>query len=126
MQLISDQSLALIIDDQIRLLPSIADGELMMRNTGILIQGLRILDIPMLITQQYTKGLGMSDPSIYLHTGTMEYLEKRTFSCWKMTPFAVASKPPAAVRLSSLESKHTSAYFKQPWILFMPATKPSW
>lgn len=83
MQLISDQSLALIIDDQIRLLPSIADGELMMRNTGILIQGLRILDIPMLITQQYTKGLGMSDPSIYLHTGTMEYLEKRTFSCWK-------------------------------------------
>ena len=74
MQLISDQSLALIIDDQIRLLPSIAD---------ILIQGLRILDIPMLITQQYTKGLGMSDSSIYLHTGTMEYLEKRTFSCWK-------------------------------------------
>ena len=44
MQLISDQSLALIIDDQIRLLPSIADGELMMRNTGILIQGEEIVE----------------------------------------------------------------------------------
>ena len=98
----------------------------MMRNTGILIQGLRILDIPMLITQQYTKGLGMSDPSIYLHTGTMEYLEKRTFSCWKDDTIRRRIEASAAVRLSSLESKHTSAYFKQPWILFMPATKPSW
>lgn len=75
------QCLALIIDEQARLLPSIADNTQLLYNTGVLIQGLRILQVPMIITQQYTKGLGMSDPSIFLHAGTSEYMEKRTFSC---------------------------------------------
>lgn len=83
MNITSNSSLFLIIDDQVRLLPSICDAEKMLHNTGILIQGLKLLNVPMVITQQYTKGLGMSDPSIYLHTGTEDYLEKRTFSCWK-------------------------------------------
>lgn len=83
MHITSNASLFLIIDDQVRLLPSIYDAEKMLHNTEILIQGLKILNVPMVITQQYTKGLGMSDSSIYLHTGTEDYLEKRTFSCWK-------------------------------------------
>lgn len=64
------------------LLPSITDAELLLHNTGILIEGLKILNVPMIVTQQYTKGLGMSDASIYHHTGTTEYMDKRTFSCW--------------------------------------------
>lgn len=82
MKIKPDTALALIIDDQVRLLPSITDSELLLKNTGILIQGLKILDVPMMITQQYTRGLGMSDSSIYLHAETMDYMEKRTFSCW--------------------------------------------
>lgn len=83
MKIKSDAALALIIDDQVRLLPAITDAKTLLHNTGILIQGLKILDIPMIITQQYTKGLGMSDPSVYIHAGTREYMEKRTFSCWE-------------------------------------------
>ena len=126
MQLISDQSLALIIDDQIRLLPSIADGELMMRNTGILIQGLRILDSH------------AHHPAIHQRTGNVRILPSiSTLELWniwknapsvagKMTPFAVASnlRPPSDYPLWNREQH--PAYFKQPWILFMPATKPSW
>lgn len=77
-----DQCLALIIDLQARLLPAISESALILQNTRTLIRGLKILDVPLLITQQYTKGLGMSDPSIFLHAGTEVYLDKRTFSCW--------------------------------------------
>ena len=82
MKIKGDQCLALIIDDQIRLLPSISESALLLQNTGILLQGLQILEVPLLITQQYTKGLGMSDPSIFHYAGTEHYLEKRSFSCW--------------------------------------------
>lgn len=82
MKIKPDAALALIIDDQVRLLPSIFESDTLLHNTGILIQGLKILEVPMMITQQYTKGLGMSDPSVYLHAETTEYMEKRTFSCW--------------------------------------------
>lgn len=82
MKIKKDQCLALIIDLQVKLLPAISEPSLILQNTGTLIQGLKILEVPMLITQQYTKGLGMSDPSIFFHAGTKNYLDKRTFSCW--------------------------------------------
>lgn len=82
MKIKRDQCLTLIIDDQIKLLPSISESAMLLQNTGILIQGLKILEVPLLITQQYTKGLGMSDPSIFFYAQTEQYLEKRSFSCW--------------------------------------------
>lgn len=82
MKIKKDQCLTLIIDLQVKLLPAISESALILHNNGILIQGLKILEVPMLITQQYTKGLGMSDPSIFFHAGSETYLDKRTFSCW--------------------------------------------
>ena len=55
-------AIALAIDEQERLLPAIQNGEETLRHTETLLKGLRLLDIPILITQQYTKGLGMSAP----------------------------------------------------------------
>ena len=49
----------------------------MERNASILIQGLRTLDIPMMIAQRYTKGLGNSVQSVYEAAGTDEYLDKK-------------------------------------------------
>lgn len=82
MKIKKEQCLALIIDDQMKLLPSISESALLLRNTDILIQGLKILEVPLLITQQYTKGLGMSAPSIFLYAQTESYFDKRSFSCW--------------------------------------------
>lgn len=82
MQIKREKCLTLIIDDQIKLLPSISASEQLLNNTKILIQGLHILEVPMMITQQYTKGLGMSDPSIFQSAQTETYWEKRSFSCW--------------------------------------------
>ena len=83
MKIKADHALTLIIDDQIKLLPSIANAEQMLQNTCTLLSGLRLLEIPMLITQQYTKGLGMTDQSIFHHSGVMDYEEKITFSCFQ-------------------------------------------
>ena len=82
MKIKREQCLTLLIDDQVKLLPAIHESAMLLQNTTILLQGLRILEVPIQITQQYTKGLGMSDPSIFCYAGTTDYLEKRTFSCW--------------------------------------------
>lgn len=82
MKIKREQCLTLLIDDQVKLLPAIYESALLLQNTKILLQGLRILEVPIQITQQYTKGLGMSDPSIFRYSETTDYLEKRTFSCW--------------------------------------------
>ena len=44
MQIKREQCMAIIIDDQVKLLPAISDSETLLKNTGILIQGLKILD----------------------------------------------------------------------------------
>lgn len=82
MKIKKEDALALIVDIQERLLPVMEQKDLLLKNTRILMEGLQILDVPMMITQQYTKGLGMTDPSLFPFTGTDHYLEKRTFSCW--------------------------------------------
>lgn len=79
----SNQTLTLIVDNQVKLLPSITDSEQMLQNTRTLLSGLKILEIPMIITQQYTKGLGMSEKSIFNTSGVTNYMDKITFSCWK-------------------------------------------
>jgi isochorismate hydrolase len=61
------------------------------RNLPILLRGLEILDIPLLVTQQYTRGLGPTIPMIQDTLGWKRdsspdvgkpYIEKIAFSCW--------------------------------------------
>ena len=81
MKIRQQHGIALAIDEQERLLPAIHNGEEVLQHTELLLKGLRLLDVPILITQQYTKGLGMSAPSLFTAAGTDSWLEKRTFSC---------------------------------------------
>lgn len=81
MKIQSQHAIALTIDEQERLLPAIYNGQEILHHTELLLKGLRLLEIPILITQQYTKGLGMSAPSVFAAAGTESWLEKRTFSC---------------------------------------------
>ena len=81
MKIRQQHAIALAIDEQERLLPAIHNGEEVLQHTELLLKGLRLLDVPILITQQYTKGLGMSAPSLFTAAGTDSRLEKRTVSC---------------------------------------------
>ena len=73
----------MIIDFQERLLPAMNDYEAVGRRSEILIKGLKELEVPMIITQQYTKGLGMSVPFVFAATGSEEYMDKTEFSAMK-------------------------------------------
>ena len=80
MRIEREHTAALIVDFQERLVPAIADHEALMERVRILLQGLKVLDIPMTVTQQYTKGLGMSVSEVWEASGETEYLDKISFS----------------------------------------------
>ena len=50
-------------------------------NTGILLQGLQILEIPLIATQQYTKGLGSTVINLSQYLSGIPVIEKLSFSC---------------------------------------------
>ena len=82
MRILAEDTMALIIDFQERLVPVIKDNEELLQHTAILIKGLRMLGIPMVVTQQYTKGIGMTVQKISEAVGEdFKYYDKITFSC---------------------------------------------
>lgn len=69
----------LVIDVQERLLPAIHDYRRVVWNCGRLIDGARILGVPVTGTEQYPKGLGRTVPELAQRLGALP--EKLTFSC---------------------------------------------
>ena len=81
MRITKENTLGLIIDFQERLFPVMYENEKLLNTTKILVEGLQVLDIPLLLTQQYTKGLGETIPEIKSAITSFEPIEKRAFSC---------------------------------------------
>ncbi|MDF2544096.1 MAG: hypothetical protein K0S47_3814 [Herbinix sp.] len=82
MRIEREDTLALIIDFQERLMPAMNGADELLHNTEILIKGFQVLDVPMLVTQQYTKGLGMTIPELIETIGEdFSYYDKLSFSC---------------------------------------------
>jgi nicotinamidase-related amidase len=77
----SEHALLLVIDVQGKLANLAWRSERMQNNIRILIEGTRILGIPMLATEQYPKGLGHTVDSIALLFGDAPVIEKNSFSC---------------------------------------------
>lgn len=82
MRIKAEDTVALVIDYQERLVPAMEDKDTLLHNTQTLIEGLKILEIPTIISQQYTKGLGMTVPEITNILGEeFSYFDKKAFSC---------------------------------------------
>lgn len=81
MRIKKENSIGLIIDIQSRLFPFISGNEQMSKNVRKLIQGLNVLGIKQIVTEQYRKGLGETIPEIQALYPEFKYLEKSTFSC---------------------------------------------
>lgn len=82
MRILAEDTMALVIDFQEKLMPVIHNNEELLHNTEILIKGLKTLGIPMIVTQQYTKGIGMTVPQITEIFGKdFCYEDKVAFSC---------------------------------------------
>ena len=81
MRILKENAAGLVIDIQEKIFPHINGHEQLARNARILIEGLQILEIPLLVTQQYTKGLGETIPSISETLIHVPRIEKIAFSC---------------------------------------------
>lgn len=70
----------LVIDIQERLLPHMDQREALLKKCTTLLKGLRVLGIPLMITEQYPKGLGptVREISDVISEGV---IEKISFSC---------------------------------------------
>jgi nicotinamidase-related amidase len=84
-QITSDNALLLVIDIQANLAAAMKKEvyDTVEKNTGILISTARALSIPVLLSEQYTKGLGPTMDAVK-QSLPVEHkpIEKISFSCW--------------------------------------------
>lgn len=72
-------SALLVIDVQEKLVPRIAGADVLLKNIAFLIDGARLLDVPVTATEQYPKGLGPTVPELASRLPTRP--DKVAFSC---------------------------------------------
>ena len=76
-----EDTLAVFIDFQEKLMPAMSNKEVLEDKVVRLAEGLKVLDIPHIVTQQYTKGIGETIPSIAEAIGEFEAIDKTCFGC---------------------------------------------
>lgn len=83
----TDSSL-IIIDVQEKLMPAVKHHKKIIANCAALVTGAKRFDVPLVITEQYPKGLGRTVPAVGdLAQGAVKIIEKNSFSGVKHTPF---------------------------------------
>lgn len=92
MRITKENTVGLVIDIQERLFPVMHEKEKLLNNCKILVQGLGGLNIPLIVTQQYSKGLGETIPEIKSLISDFNFIEKRAFSCCDETEVSESLK----------------------------------
>ena len=85
-----NDSVLVVVDCQTKLMPAINNTEELEKTVVKLAKGIRVLGVPVVVTQQYTKGLGPTTDDICEALGGFEPVEKTTFSAMGCPEFAEA------------------------------------
>lgn len=86
MRIPKEETLVLVIDIQERLYGHINNHEALLKNMTILLQGLKHLELPFIVNEQYKKGLGATIPEIEAIVCQDTHFEKTSFSCLQNPP----------------------------------------
>lgn len=82
MRIKRDETIAVVIDVQEKLFPLIYDNENLSLRAQKLIRGLKVLQIPLLLTEQYPEGIGPTITDIRsLFEENFGIIKKMSFSC---------------------------------------------
>lgn len=81
-----------VVDIQEKLLPPIFEKERMVRNSQLLIRLAKILGLPVLLSTQYSKGLGPTVPEIASLLPEVAPLEKIEFGCFNNDAYCARVK----------------------------------
>jgi nicotinamidase-related amidase len=76
-----------VVDIQEKLLPPIFNKEALVKNSQLLIRLAKILDLPVMVTTQYSKGLGPTLPEIASLLADVTPTDKLEFSCFGSDAF---------------------------------------
>lgn len=82
MRILPQEAIVLCIDFQEKLVPSMHDKEEIVGNAVKLLSGIKLLDIPVLITRQYPKGIGDTVEAIKKAAPSGQVHDKNTFSVY--------------------------------------------
>jgi nicotinamidase-related amidase len=83
----AEQCTLVVVDIQEKLLPPIFNKERLVRNSQLLIRLAKILSLPVLVTTQYSKGLGSTVPEIAELLTDVPAFDKLEFSCFGSSEF---------------------------------------
>jgi nicotinamidase-related amidase len=86
----AENTVLVVIDFQERLFPVMHDKEKLLRNAVKLIKGASVLEIPIILTEQYPKGLGPTIPEIKELIPDIKPIEKVCFNCCDEETFSKA------------------------------------
>jgi nicotinamidase-related amidase len=81
MRILLENTVAICVDIQEKFTDIIYKFDRILSNSQILIRGLNILEVPIIVTEQYPKGLGYTTPEIKEHLNKYNPIEKLAFSC---------------------------------------------
>ena len=81
-------SALVVVDIQERIIPKIFDQQTVVSNTVTLIKSAEILNIPIIVTEQYPKGLGSTIPEIKDLIVPWQPIGKICFSCFGNSDFS--------------------------------------
>jgi nicotinamidase-related amidase len=84
--LTAEGAVLLLVDLQERLMPAIYDGEVVVARAVRLAEAARLLDVPVLATEQYPAGLGQTVPPLAAYPQAV--LTKTTFSAMEVPGFS--------------------------------------
>jgi nicotinamidase-related amidase len=78
----AQQSQLVIIDMQVKLASAMPEDamQVAIKNCGILVQAANLLSVPVIVTEQYPKGLGETLPDISQHLANINAISKTAFS----------------------------------------------
>ncbi len=88
----------IVVDIQEKLLPPIFNREQLVRNSQLLLRLAGILDMPVVATTQYSRGLGPIVPEIAPLLPAGDHIDKLEFSCFGSDRFCSATKGLGAER----------------------------
>jgi nicotinamidase-related amidase len=87
MRLNKENTIAIVVDVQEKLLPHMFNNDEILANCLKMVNGLRAMNVPIVVTQQYTKGLGNTIDEISTAIENFSFIEKLTFSCYREPSF---------------------------------------
>jgi nicotinamidase-related amidase len=106
-----ENTVLLLIDFQERLFPVMHDKEKLLNSVAKLTKGALALELPVIVTEQYPKGLGPTIPELKSLFPSFKAIEKTCFSCCDEPAFmeAIAASKRKQIIIAGIEA-HICTY----------------